>query len=173
MTGTPITPSRPIIPTSSERPDSVVATTDAKPDSGKTTVSIGSCGLKKTWRTLNARGLRWGARDSKSTADNDARIPLRLNERCDSSIGLSQPPGAPPPYGSGSTAIDQFGSPASRVMAAAASASTWVTDRRRRLRAPQQGHLFYRRYFWSRDAAAGLRRSRRIARRKGHVQFLG
>src|ERR1700732_3819995 len=86
MTGTPITPSRPIIPTSSERPDSVVATTDAKPDSGKTTVSIGSCGLKKTWRTLNARGLRWGARDSKSTADNDARIPLRLNERCDCSI---------------------------------------------------------------------------------------
>src|ERR1700677_3149227 len=86
MTGTPITPSRPIIPTSSERPDSVVATTDAKPDSGKTTFSIGSWGLKKTWRTLNARGLRWGARVSKSTGDNDARISLRLNERCDCSI---------------------------------------------------------------------------------------
>src|SRR5271170_2610634 len=80
MTGTPTTPSRPIIPTSSECPLSVIATTDAKPDSGKTTTSIRSRGLKKTWRTLNSIGLRFGANSSASPADNDASSLLGLDD---------------------------------------------------------------------------------------------
>src|SRR5277367_817645 len=81
MTGTPTTPSRPIIPTSSECPMSVIATTDAKPDSGKTTTSIRSRGLKKTWRTLNSIGLRWGANVSASLGDNDASSLLALDDK--------------------------------------------------------------------------------------------
>src|SRR5271155_3454771 len=86
MTGTPTTPSRPIIPTSSECPMSVIATTDAKPDSGKTTTSIGWRGLKKTWRTLNSIGLRWGANVSASPGDNDASSLLALDESSDGDI---------------------------------------------------------------------------------------